>query len=122
MKICDEAVVALMIERRTAVENLEEILSVEGVDMVQFGPADYSISIGLPGEVNHPKVREAEEKTIKTALKMDVAPRAEVNSLKKVKRYIELGVRNFSLGVDLSILFSWLKKNGEELKALLSKI
>ena len=50
----DEAVVALMIEKKGAVDNLEEILSVEGVDMVQFGPADYSMSIGLPGERKHP--------------------------------------------------------------------
>jgi len=57
VKACDDVVVALMIEKKSAVENLEEILSVDGVDMVQFGPADYSLSIGLPGELNHPKVR-----------------------------------------------------------------
>jgi len=122
VKICDEVVVALMIERKAAVEKLEEILSVEGIDMVQFGPVDYSISIGLPGEVNHPKVKEAEEKTIKTALKMDVAPRAEINSLKDAERYINLGVRNFNMGIDLRILFSWWKENGEGLRKLLSKL
>jgi len=122
VKICDDAVVALMIEKREAVENLEEILSVKGVDMVQFGPMDYSISIGLPGEINHPKVREAEEKVIKTALKMGVVPRAEIGSPEDAKRYIELGVRNFNLGIDMRVLFNWWKKNGEELKRMLSKI
>lgn len=122
VKICDDAVVALMIERKSAVENLEEILSVEGIDLVQFGPVDYSISVGLPGEVNHPKVREAEEKTIKTALKMGIAPRAEISSLKDAKRYIELGVRNFNMGIDLRILFNWWKRNGGELRKLLSSI
>ena len=58
VKMCKDAVVALMIEKKSAVENLEEILSIEGVDMVQFGPSDYSLSIGLLGETNHPKVRE----------------------------------------------------------------
>ena len=47
----DDAVVAVMIEKAPAVENLEDLLAVKGVDMVQFGPADYSISIGLPGAV-----------------------------------------------------------------------
>lgn len=121
VKSCKDSVVALMIEKKEAVENLEEILSVKGVDMVQFGPMDYSISIGLPGEVNHPKVREAEEKVIKTALKMDVAPRAEIGSPEDAKRYVELGVRNFNLNIDLRILFSWWKKNGEELRRILSK-
>ena len=50
----DRAVVALMIEKAGAVENLEALLSVEGVDMVQFGPADYSMSIGLAGQFDHP--------------------------------------------------------------------
>jgi len=122
VKMCDDAVVALMIEKKSAVENLEEILSVEGVDMVQFGPSDYSVSIGRPGETSHPKVREAELKTIKTALKMDVAPRAEIRSPEAAKRYIELGVRNFSIGTDVSVLYSWWKQNGTELQKILSKI
>ncbi|MEM2913350.1 MAG: aldolase/citrate lyase family protein, partial [Candidatus Bathyarchaeia archaeon] len=117
---CDDAVVALMIERRSAVENLEEILSINGIDMVQFGPVDYSISAGIPGEVNHPKVKEAEERTIRTAMKMGISPRAEISSLEEAKRYVNLGVRNFNMGIDLRILFSWWKKNGEELRKILS--
>jgi len=76
----------------------------------------------LPGQYSHPKVREAELKTIKTALKMDVAPRAEINSPKDAKRYLELGVRHFSLGTDAGILYNWWKQNGDELKKMLSKI
>src|SRR5258707_3543988 len=57
----DDAVVAIMIEKASAVENLEAILSVPGVDMVQFGPADFSMSIGLAGQFDHPRVREAEK-------------------------------------------------------------
>jgi len=118
VKICEDAVVALMIEKKTAVENLEEILSVEGVDMVQFGPSDYSLSIGLPGETSHPKVKEAELKTIKTALKMDVAPRAEIRFPEDAKRYIDFGVRNFSLNTDVRILYDWWKTNGSELRKM----
>jgi 2-keto-3-deoxy-L-rhamnonate aldolase RhmA len=121
VKMCDDAVVALMIEKERAVKNLEEILSVKGVDMVQFGPSDYSVSIGLPGDMMNPKVREAELKTIKTALKMGVGPRAEIGRPEDAKRYIELGVRNFSLGIDVSILNNYWKTNGIELKKLLSK-
>lgn len=121
VKMCDDAIVALMVEKKQAVENLEEILSVKGVDMVQFGPSDYSVSIGLPGDVMNPKVREAELKTIKTALKMDVAPRAEIGRPEDAKRYLDLGVRNFSLGTDVGILNIYWKNNGAELKKLLSK-
>ncbi len=122
VKICEDAVVALMIEKKTAVENIEEILSVDGIDMVQFGPSDYSISIGLPGETRHPKVIEAEKKTIRTALKMDVAPRAEIRTPEEAERYIDLGVQHFSLNTDLNILFNWWKRRGEELRRIISKL
>ncbi len=120
VKMCDDAVVALMVEKRQAVENLEEILSVKGVDMVQFGPSDYSVSIGSPGDYANPKVKETELKTIKTALKMDIAPRAEIGRPEDAKRYLDLGVRNFSLGTDVGVLNNYWKNNGAELKKLLS--
>ncbi len=121
VKMCDDAVVAIMIEKESAVKNLEAILSVEGIDMVQFGPSDYSVSIRLPGETRHPKVREAEIKTIKTALKRGVAPRAEINSPEEAKKYLDLGIRDFSINTDVRILYNWWKKNGTELKAIVSK-
>jgi len=117
----NDIVIAIMIERRSAVENLEEILSVKGIDMVQFGPGDYSISIGHPGEWNHPEVREAELKTIKTALDMGVRPRAECD-VKDVKRYIDLGVRDFCIGTDVVIMSEWCRKAGREVRRLLSKL
>ena len=86
----DDAVVALMIEKDSAVRNLESLLSVKGVDMVQFGPADYSMSLGLTGQWNHPKIREAEEYVIKTALKMGVAPRAEFSHPDECRRYLDI--------------------------------
>ena len=46
----EDVVIAVMIEKAPAVENLEALLSVGGIDMVQFGPGDYSMSIGHPGE------------------------------------------------------------------------
>jgi len=78
VKSMDESLVALMIEKKEAVDNIEEILSVEGIDMVQFGPGDYSLSLGYPGQRNHPKVKEAELKTIKTAIKKGIRPRVEI--------------------------------------------
>ena len=122
VKIYDDAVIAIMVEKKSTVENLEEILSVDGIDMVQFGPADYSLSIGLPGQRNHPKVKEAEERTIKTALRMGVAPRAEIRTPEEADWYIKLGVRNFSLNTDIRILQGWLRENGERLRKTLSQL
>jgi len=123
VKAMDEAVVALMIEKKEVVDNLEEILSVEGIDMVQFGPGDYSLSIGYPGQRNHPKVKEAELKTIKTALGKGIRPRVEIGSInynsEDLQKYIDLGVRDFQLPSDGSIVYQWLKKHGKNIRKLL---
>jgi 2-keto-3-deoxy-L-rhamnonate aldolase RhmA len=108
----EEGVVALMIEKQSAIENLEAILSVGGIDMVQFGPADYSMSIGIPGQRNHPRVKEAERYTIETALKKGIAPRVELGDFKDANPYLQMGVKHFCIGWDVSILYKYCKEQG----------
>ncbi len=112
----DNVVIAVMIEKHGAIENLEAILSVPGVDMVQFGPADYSNSIGLTGQFTHPKVKEAERYTIETALKMGVAPRVELNGPQGFEPYLEMGVKHFNVGIDVKTLFDWFCKSGATMR------
>jgi 4-hydroxy-2-oxoheptanedioate aldolase len=111
-----------MIEKKSAMDNLESILSVEGVDMVQFGPCDYTMSLGFPGEVTHPRVKQAETELIKMALRHGVRPRAEIDNVENAKKYIDLGVRDFSISTDVVILYHWLKKNAESLRSILDRI
>ena len=117
----EDAVVAIMIEKDSAVKNLEAILSVKGVDMVQFGPADYSMSIGMAGQSGHPKVKEVERYVIETALKMGVTPRAEISRPDQAKAYLDMGVRHFCIGTDMRVLFDWFKENGQGMKEVLKK-
>jgi len=119
VRALDDAVVAVMIEKASAVENLEALLSVGGVDMVQFGPADYSMSIGLAGQWSHPRVVEAERHVIKTALRLGIAPRAEISHPSEAKPYLDLGVRHFCMGWDVSVLFDYWKTEGRALRDLL---
>ena len=109
----EEGVVALMIEKQSAVEHLEEILSIRGIDMIQFGPADYSMSIGLPGQWNHPRVKEAERYAIETALKKGIAPRVELRDFKDAEPYLKMGVKHFCIGWDVDTLYRWCKEQGE---------
>ena len=44
-----DVVIAFMIEKKSAMDDLENILNVKGVSMVQFGPNDYSVTVGTPG-------------------------------------------------------------------------
>ena len=67
--------VAAYLEHVEAIENLDEILAVEGIDAYYVGPQDMSVSLGLPGEPNHPRVKE-----------MDALVREAVEA--KGKRYL----------------------------------
>ncbi len=104
-----------MIEKKGAVDNLEEVLSVPGIDMIQWGGSDYSMSIGRPAQHDHPDVADARKRVFATAIEMGVPPRAEIESVDEAKEYLDMGVRHFSIGTDITILHSWWKSNGEKL-------
>jgi 4-hydroxy-2-oxoheptanedioate aldolase len=117
-----DVVVMIMVEKKGTVEQLEAALSVPGVDMIQWGGTDYSMSIGRAGQRNEPDIKAIERRVIETALRMGVQPRAEINSVDQAKYYIDLGVRHFCIGTDISILFSWWKDRGEGLRKVLSDL
>jgi 4-hydroxy-2-oxoheptanedioate aldolase len=116
-KAMDEVVIAIMIEKKGAVENLEGILSVKGVDMVQFGPVDYSISIGKPGKTA--EVQDTHKYMIEMALKKGVAPRVEIAGFEQAKPYLDMGVRHFCIGWDTSIIAQWCRQQAEGMAKLL---
>lgn len=102
-----EPLVGVMIETQEASDNVEEIMAVEGLDFVLFGPADYSIAIGL-GKPNksHPKVEEALKRTIAAAKKhgKHVMFGIGVPWEEEAKKYIDMGVTMLEVGHDYSIL------------------
>ena len=116
----DEVVIALMVEKRECVEDLDAILSVKGIDMVQFGGSDYSMSIGLTGQRSHPDVKRAERKTIETALAKGLHPRVELADITQAAPYLEMGVKHFCIGWDVRILHDWWRANGEGMRALVA--
>lgn len=121
VKYAKDVVIAIMIEKKPLYDKVEDVMNYDDVDMIQFGPCDFAMSIGHPGEWSHPKVREAEERTIKLALKYDKHPRAELGSNyttgtagyeKTMKRYSDLGVTDYCVGYDVSIIMDWMKQYG----------
>jgi len=120
VKAMNDVVIAIMIEKKGAVENLEEILAVKGVAMVQFGPSDYSISIGKPGQTRDPEVQKAHRDMIEMALKKGVAPRVEIGSFEQAKPFIEMGVRHFCIGWDIRVIGQWCQQQAEGMRELLA--
>ena len=115
----DDVVIAIMVEKKSCVDNLDAILSVPGIDMVQFGASDFSMSIGKTAQYSHPDVLAAETKTIQTALKKGLHPRVELRDPSQAQRYLEMGVKHFCIGWDVRILADWWDTKGAEMRKLL---
>jgi 4-hydroxy-2-oxoheptanedioate aldolase len=84
--------------------------------MIQWGPGDYSMNIGRIGEKDSPEIKAAERKVFETALNMGVPPRAEIGSVDQARYYLDMGVRHFCIGTDISILHSWWQTHGDALR------
>ena len=115
VKALQDTVVAVMIEKRGAVDELDEILEIPGLDMVQWGGSDYSVSIGRAGQKSHPDVVTAHDRVFKGAIAAGISARAEIQTPDEARKYLDMGVRHFSIGTDISILHGWWKSNGEDL-------
>ena len=98
---------------------LDEILAIDGVDMIQWGPGDYSMNTGRAGQYASDEIKVVEREVIDKALKAGVHPRAEIVKPDDARYYLDLGVRHFCMETDIMILFNWLKTNGEELRKAL---
>jgi len=114
-----EIVVVLMIEKKSAVDSLDEILAVPGIDMIQWGPADYAMSIGRPGGWYDDDVREVERHVLARCLAAGIPARAEITEPSEAPFYLDQGVRHFCIGTDLYILHRWLDDRGAGLAELL---
>ena len=115
----NEVVIAIMVEKKSCVDNLEAVLSVPGIDMVQFGASDFSMSIGKTGQYADAEVLAAEKKTIETALRMGLHPRVELRDPDQAGKYLAMGVKHFCIGWDVRILADWWDTKGAEMRGLL---
>ena len=75
----DELLIAVQIETQTALDNLDEICAVRGIDVCYIGPNDLSMSLGIFGQFDHPKFKEALDRLLTTCKKYGIAPGMHCN-------------------------------------------
>jgi 2-keto-3-deoxy-L-rhamnonate aldolase RhmA len=114
----EETLVLVMIEDDRALKNLDGIMSVDGLDAVQFGPADYSFSIGVPGQTSHPRVMDALKKIIEVAKKHRKAVCMGVGFpwVENARKFIEMGCQLIEFGHDVTILQNIWKRTLAEVR------
>jgi 2-keto-3-deoxy-L-rhamnonate aldolase RhmA len=101
----EEILVAVQIETRKAVENIEEIVAVEGVDATFIGPMDLSMSMGYRGKPFHPDVVKAMERVLEACIAAGVAPGiAFARDVEHINELIGRGFRFIGIGSDSGLL------------------
>lgn len=111
----NETMVVLQMESRECVEAIYDITAVPGVDAIMVGPFDLSVSLGIPGEFEHPVFWEAFERMVAACRKNGVAPGVHMGNLKLLKRARESGARFLVFATDVSVLLNGWKAARQEL-------
>ncbi len=112
----DETAVILQAESQKAIDNIEEIDKVPGLDAILIGPYDLSASLGRIGEVNHPEVQEAINRVA------DVCKAANIKlgyfgvNASAVKPAIDNGFTLITVGVDTLFVIKSTTETLEELR------
>ncbi len=107
--------VVLQIETKTALERIDELLSVPKIDAVMIGPADLSISLGVPGQFEHPTLVAAIEKIRDACNRHGIAPGIHMRSLKLVQYWRDQGMLFLSCNSEIGFM---LEKATETVAAL----
>jgi len=95
-----EILLVMQIETRAGLDNLDPILSTPGLDVAFLGPFDLSTSLGIPGEVSHPRMLEATRTFLRGCKRHGVVPGIWVTSVADAKKWMREGVRFLTYSAD----------------------
>ena len=113
----ENTMVVLQIESQLAVDRRDDLLSVPGIDAVMIGPADLSVSLGVPGEFEHPRMEAAIELVRDSCVKHGVAPGIHCRSAALAKVWRDRGMRFLSTGSEASFMFERASEVAASLKS-----
>lgn len=110
-KEANETMVILQAEGKKAFDNLDEILAVEGLDVLFVGPYDLSGSLGLIGQVNHPTVISYIKEIIQKAKENNVIVGTFADNVETAIKWREMGVKFIGYSCDMGLLYNAAKKD-----------
>ncbi len=101
----NQALVILQLES-THLAEYEKIAEIPGVDILFIGPYDLSQSLGIPGQIEHPRVLEEMRKIIAVAKRKHKTIGVFADSLTQTQRWIDAGVQYIAYSVDLGLFYT----------------
>jgi 4-hydroxy-2-oxoheptanedioate aldolase len=109
-----EVLVTVQIETTEALDNLEAILAVPGLDAVFIGPADLSAALGQFPNIGAPEVKEAIQRIVSAADRAEMPVGFYCNSGGEARERVAQGCRMVSVAIDLGVLTRGLRRELRE--------
>lgn len=94
------SLVAIQVETRPGLEDVEAIAAIDGVDVLFLGPTDLSHALAMPGEFNHPAFGEAAARIAQAARRHDKVAGVYVRSSRDAASYTDVGFSFLVVGSD----------------------
>jgi 2-keto-3-deoxy-L-rhamnonate aldolase RhmA len=108
-KANEETLVILMVETVKGFQNLEEIISVPGVDVGWVGHYDLTVSMGIPAQFEHPRLLAAMDELVTVCRRHGVAPGFLPPSPEAAVHWIKKGFRAISLNSDIGVFLEGVR-------------
>lgn len=118
-KANSKSIIILQIEGVEGAKNIEEITSVEGIDIIFVGPYDLSQSMGLTGQIWHPDVANEITRIIEICKKKGIETGVFTDTPEGIKHWSQLGVKYLNYRIDTEMFLSFAKKTKEDINGYL---
>ena len=100
----NEVTVIIHIEGVEGIQHIDDIIKVEDIDVIFIGPYDLSQSLGIPGEIDNPKLTREIEKLVEKCRKEQKHTGIYADDVAKAKHYKSLGIKYIAVSVDVNLL------------------
>jgi len=118
--INDNMLIVIMLESPEAINNVDSIAAVDGVDVILIGTNDLCMEMGIPGDYSNPKVKDAYSKVIEACKKYKKTPGiGGVYNEELMSEYIRMGMKFILSGSDLSFMMQSALQRSNKLKSFL---
>ncbi len=116
--INDSMLIVIMLESPEAISNVDSIAAVEGIDVILIGTNDLCMEMGIPGDYNNSKVKEAYRKVIEACKKHGKTPgMGGVYNEELMSEYIGMGMKFILSGSDLSFMMQSASQRSNKLRS-----
>ena len=112
--------IVIMLESPEAIDNVDSIAAIDGVDVILIGTNDLCMEMGIPGDYSNPKVKDSYIKVIEACKKYGKTPgMGGVYNEELMSEYIKMGMRFILSGSDLSFMMQSASQRSNKLRSFL---